>query len=113
MIHIIYVYFIINAFFAGERLVWDKWKWATYLFLFGSVHYVISILFAIVKTFIERKTWIIPYYRLWFTDIYKDATPIPEVFQDKIKNGTFFERIFLKKAIRKYNHVIIKKEVKP
>lgn len=109
MIHAIYIYFIINAFMAGKRFVWDGLAFSIYLFLFGLVHHaVIKVLgfFYFIWLVILRKTWIVQLYRIWFTDYYKKAEPVLSMVRKQLKEGGYWERLFLKKYLDKYNHKI-------
>lgn len=114
MIHVVYIYFIANAFLSGERYTWNGWKYSVYLFLFGTIHYSSIILFALLKAFffcLSKKTWIPAFLKLWFSSYYKrDPSEIKiEDVRAIYAKASWFERKFIEQMDRKYNYGILSK----
>lgn len=84
MIHFVYIYFIINAFFTGLFSTTDDnplkgvWWWLFGFLVFLPVVSVIMLWMYVLNPFLER-TGVFFYYYLYFTDKFKE---VPEEFRD-------------------------------
>lgn len=116
MIHLIYIYFIINAYIAGKEGDNDVLLSIFYI-LFGLPFVLGSlVVFVAIKLFqvIQLKTW----YRIYFTDYFsclsKKTIDIKKNqyhgrFINKRSNFNRYNRFLMRLIDKKYNYGITKK----
>ncbi|WP_343566351.1 hypothetical protein [Sphingobacterium sp.] len=116
MIHLIYIYFIINSFLAGMEFSDNKGMALTLLF-FGLPLYTLGIiwLYAIRQPliWIENKSLILGWYRLYFTDYfskmdYQTIDVRRRQYRGEYENinANNYQRFFLRQIDKKYNYGI-------
>lgn len=110
MIHLIYIYFIINAFFSADG---DSYKMKTLIFLFGLPYYTARAIIAIcVALFwkLNSKTFVGSILILWFTDKYNRNDLNMDLAKERYEKGNWFEKQFIRALDKKYNYGITKNE---
>lgn len=111
MIHLIYIYFIVNAFLAGSG---STWKECLRDFLIGIPYHIVDIAWSWIRPLIWRlnsKFYFISFYKLWFTDSYKQThVRYMDYARKRLKSSNWFERQFIKQLDKKYNYGITRKE---
>lgn len=121
MIHLIYIYFILNAIIAGGTSM--KFMEFTKLFLFGVPIYLSIFIYHFSKNlyeFISVKLILKGWYKLYFTDEYSQR-PDDSIIENKRKqywglyegydsrfNSNWYQRLFIRKLDSKYNHGLTK-----
>lgn len=116
MIHLIYIYFVVNAFIAGTIYnEGNDWRGAIVCFLIGIPTYI-YLFFLMFCKWLEKIILIKAWYRLYFTDHFSKM----EEWTIKIRsaqyhgqakltrNANWYERIFLRQIDKKYNYGITK-----
>lgn len=120
MIHLIYIYFIINAFLAG--LTVGNKEGVLTLFIavfFGSPFYGIILLYTSIEQFVKwlnRILLIRAWYRLFLTSYFKNLNEMTIKIRTQQYKGirldktnmNRYERYFYRKLDKKYNYGITK-----
>lgn len=119
MIHIIYIYFIVNAFIAG--VIFNDNKYLALLCLFfGLPLYVLSFFWAWFLRpswiWLENNSLLLGWYRLYFTDYFSKMDDLTikirrqQYFglRNDRTNANRYQRFFLRQIDKKYNYGITK-----
>ncbi len=113
MIHLIYIYFIVNAFLAGSQ---DSLKYGILVFLFGIPLYIGVYLIEFFE-FLIKKSLIRAWYRLYFTDYFANANDMfikvrtaqyQGICKESKDNLNKYSKFFLRQIDKKYNYGITK-----
>lgn len=122
MIHLIYIYFIVNAFVAGAVLGNRDGVSNCFVALFvGLPYYGLIFIYAVFEAlvvWIVRVTIIKGWYRLYFTDYFSNLDDMTvkihrHQYYGLRKDGTntsWLGKIFLRQIDKKYNYGITRKE---
>lgn len=106
MIHLIYIYFIINAFLAGNERTWLKVL--TY-FLFG----ILLVIGEVIYHLIVHKNFLLlfDYYKLYITNDfnYLSSESIKYIKLYYFYDANWYNRLFIKQLDKKYNYGITRR----
>lgn len=116
MIHLIYIYFIVNAFLAGYEYRWDKHiPVAMVMFLIGLPVILLDYLIVFIG-WIYLKLLIKGWYHLYFTNTFGKSNEMwIKIRRQQYKgiradntNFNWYERFFMRQLDKKYNYGITK-----
>lgn len=112
MIHLIYIYFLINSYFAYRyKDVEDGFIMYLMLMLFGLVAFIFTKVYE-GATYLFKKSLIKAWYLLYFTDYYANPSDMFIKIRtqqyhgwrlNKKENSGWYDRFFIRKLDKKYN----------
>jgi len=110
MIHLIYIYFIINAFLAG-MFAQDNWKYSLLAFFFGCLYPIVWVSIRLIEI-----TEIRTLFDLYFTKNFANFNDsqienMKSYHKHQVSNNRWFRVWIMKLVDKKYNYGITK-EVK-
>lgn len=121
MIHLIYIYFIVNAFIAGIWFI-DNKGFSLTMFVFGIPMYMILACWILIRepiVWIENNALFLGWYRLYFTNYFEkmdnhtiEIRRAQYLGKTKNINANRYQRFFLRQLDKKYNYGITRKETR-
>jgi hypothetical protein len=125
MIHLIYIYFIVNAFIAGVSVGYrEKLLDIVVSLTIGLPYYGIVFVYTCIEAliiWIGRVSLIRGWYRLYFTSYFENMSELAIKIRRQqylgtrknSKNANSYERFFLRHLDKKYGYGITKGDPKP
>lgn len=120
MIHLIYIYFIINAFIVGLSFKDDKKILGTICLVIGLPALILALVYSFIRPvliWIENNSLLLGWYRLYCTNYFSkmDKQTIDvrsKQYHGKYKtiNANRYQRFFLRQIDKKYKYGITKED---